>query len=1256
MKKRVLTIFLILLATIASALSVFASCGGQYQISFMVEDKVYTTVDTGGYEVVAMPQNPQKEDYTFDGWYLDEGSWQTPFTANSLLDAPLSSDMKVYAKFTKTHTHSYAKTTIEPTCTKKGKIVYACVCGDEYFEEIPATNEHTWDSGKVTAEPTCTEKGVKAFTCTVCKTATYTELIDEEPHAYAKDWSTSETHHWYECKCGDKAEENKHTPSAPATATTPQTCTICGFVIQEETGILFNTLTVDGTKVYGKVSNSTEEFSFIDEILVVGKAKFVLATDKNGYQQLNEKTISLQVGDNVVYVIETVNDEPTVVYTVTLRRRPTYEVTFNANGGTSVEKQVVEEDYFVAVPKTERAGYTFASWDYDFTTPITQTTQITASWQANTDTPYKVEYYLQNLEDDEYTLDHTDSLSGTTDTTATAQIKDFEHFTYNASASRVNGNINGDGSRILSVYYTRDSYGIATDINNTKAGTATGSGTYLYGKQITLTIATSVGYTFLGWYDGETLVCKTEDFTFCVVKPITYMASWQANTDTPYKVEYYLQNLEDDEYTLDHTDSLSGTTDTTATAQIKTFEHFTYNASASAVSENIDGDGSRVLSVYYSRNTYTLSVNNYSAGDITINGKHKYGKAISATVTPPNLGYDFIGWFSGEILLSSDSTYTFMVTQNVTAKYEAKAEMAIFKFASTLTDCYIGGIKDTTVTEIVVPDYVTRIGQKAFFGCSSLTEIVIPDSVTEIGTAFTDCENLQEITLPFVGESAGITGYKSVFGYIFGCYLESYTYHYNIPSSLKKVTFTGDNLPESAFAGCSSLTQVVLAEGLTEIPSSAFSGCTGITSIDLPKSVTKISDYAFSGTGITSIDLPEGLTEIPTGAFSGCIHLVKFRIGETVSSIGERAFRNCYKLVEVINESAHITVEKGASNNGQVGYNALSVANCDSSYESKVVDDGGYLVYLDGEDKILLGYNGYETDLVLPNYITQIYEYAFYRRANLTNVIISDGVTRIGYAAFYNSGLTSVSIPDSIEWMGVNAFGECSSLDYLEESGLQYLGNENNPYLCLMVNTYSDAAKRGQYNVINATIHGDCKIINHDAFYGCWNLQNIIIPSKVTQIGRYAFYGCKKITSVVIPDTVIQIGNYAFANCASLTELVIGNSVKQISAHAFDGCNGISKVSIPKSVERIREYAFESKSMLIIMNEPVPQVDEYAFCCLYLTVCYTGTQETWVGFRIFYEDTFLEPYVYYYVENEQDVPNDYGHYWHYGENGSPVAW
>ena len=1311
MKKRFLTLFLILVATISGALSIFASCGVQFNINFMVEGEVYATVITGGNEIIAMPQNPTKADHNFDGWYWDEGSWQTPFTANSLLDAPLSSDMRVYAKFSKIHHHEYSHTTTAPTCTEKGKTVYVCECGDEYFEEIPATGVHTWDNGKITTEPTCTENGVKTFTCTECLVATYTEEvpalthdktthsaraptctqigweeyqtcqregcdystykeipatgvhtwdngkitteptctkngvktftctvclvatktepIDKLPHDHSEKWTSNTTYHWYECSCGDKKDEAKHTAGAPATATTPQTCTVCGYILQEETGILFNTLTVDGTKVYGIVSNITTEFSFITEVTVKGNATYVVDNDKDCGSPIYSKTVDLKIGDNTFYVLEMVGND-VKLYTVTIRRRPMYEVTFNANGGTSVAKQVVEEDSFAVEPKTERVGYTFTGWDYDFESPIISDTQITASWQAHSDTPYKVEYYLQNLENDDYTLDHTDILSGTTDTTATAEIKTFAHFTYNASASTASGNIDGDGSKILSVYYTRDSYAIATAINNEKAGTATIiDGNYRYDKQFTLTIVTNAGYTFLGWYDGGTLACATEEFTFKAEKDVTYTATWQANTDTPYKVEYYLQNLDDDDYTLDHTDSLSGTTDTTATAEIKTFAHFTYNASKSVVSGNIDGDGSKILSVYYTRNVYTLSVNNSSAGSITNSGQHKYGKEISATATPPNLGYDFLGWYSGEVLLTSDLTYTFTATQDVTAKFAVEAEMANFNFTSTLTACSITGIKDKSVTQIIVPDFVTSIGDSAFKGCNSLTEI----------------------TLPFVGASKNATGYKAVFGYIFGYTRESSSstisgatyqywdssssssykyYHYYIPTSLKKVTITGGSIGEDVFYNCSSLTSVVIGDSVTRIGIQAFAYCSKMTSITIPDSVTSIGDYAFENcSSLTSVVIGDSVTSIGDYAFRNCSNLTSVVIGDSVTRIGPSAFYKCSNLTSVVIPDSVTSI----------GYYAFR--DC-SSLKSVVIGDSVTSV---GE--YAFAYCSKMTSVVIGDSVTRIGEYAFVGCSKMTSVyitdiaawckisfaassanplhyagnlylnnelitdlVIPDGVTSIGNYAFRNcSSLTSVEIPDSVTSIGDSAFRGCSSLTEItlpfegaskNATGYKavfgyifgYTTDSSSSTISGATYQYYDSSRYIYYHYYIPTSLQKVTItggnIGSDAFYNCSSLTSVVIGDSVTSIGSYAFSGCSKMTSVYITDIAawckISFANssanplyYAdnlYLNDELVTDLVIPDSVTSIGSYAFYNCSKMTSVVIGDSVTSIGSDAF----------------------------------------------------------------------------------
>ena len=152
----------------------------------------------------------------------------------------------------------------------------------------------------------------------------------------------------------------------------------------------------------------------------------------------------------------------------------------------------------------------------------------------------------------------------------------------------------------------------------------------------------------------------------------------------------------------------------------------------------------------------------------------------------------------------------------------------------------------SSLTSIEIPDSVTSIGSSAFAECSSLTEIVIPDRVMSIGeNAFAYCSSLTEMTLPFVGtrKNATTASSSTLFGYIFGTssytggteirqyysYSNSITYY--IPTSLKKVAITGGNILYGAFYNCSSLTSVMLGNGVTSIGKYAFYNCDDLMSV-----------------------------------------------------------------------------------------------------------------------------------------------------------------------------------------------------------------------------------------------------------------------------------------------------------------------------------------------------------------------------------------------------------------------------------------
>ena len=267
--------------------------------------------------------------------------------------------------------------------------------------------------------------------------------------------------------------------------------------------------------------------------------------------------------------------------------------------------------------------------------------------------------------------------------------------------------------------------------------------------------------------------------------------------------------------------------------------------------------------------------------------------------------------------------------------------------------------------------------------------------------------------------------------------------------------------------------------------------------------VTRIYDKAFLAKSITSIIIPDSVTTIGNWAFYDCYSLTSVVIPDSVTTIGERAFFSCDSLTSVVITDI--------------------AAWCNISFGDNYANPLYYAsdLYLN---------NQLVTELVIPDTLTEVKPYAFYKCSSLTSVIIPDSVTTIGSYAFYY----------------------CTSLTFAEYGNCKYLGNENNPYLAL-IETTSD-------NYSSYTIHGDTKIIAGYAFSYCARMQSIIIPDSVTTIGSTAFEDCTSLTSVVIPDSVTTIGYGAFEDCYSLTSVVIGDSVTTIGYSAFSYCTSLTSV------------------------------------------------------------------------------------------------
>ena len=156
--------------------------------------------------------------------------------------------------------------------------------------------------------------------------------------------------------------------------------------------------------------------------------------------------------------------------------------------------------------------------------------------------------------------------------------------------------------------------------------------------------------------------------------------------------------------------------------------------------------------------------------------------------------------------------------------------------------------------------------------------------ITSIGeSAFDGCSGLTELTLPNSVTSIGKYAFDSCTGLT----------NLALPNSLTSI---GD----SAFEGCSGVTELTLPNSLTEIGKYAFRGCSGLTELTLPNSITSIGYYAFYGcSGLTELTLPDSVTSIGDGAFRGCRGLTKLTLPNSVTSIGESAFYLCSGLSKI---------------------------------------------------------------------------------------------------------------------------------------------------------------------------------------------------------------------------------------------------------------------------------------------------------------------------------------------------------------------
>ena len=227
---------------------------------------------------------------------------------------------------------------------------------------------------------------------------------------------------------------------------------------------------------------------------------------------------------------------------------------------------------------------------------------------------YTVEHYTENLDGTYSKVEKDTVVSEDVEigTKVSYKINNYDGFTFDESKTEnKDATVPDNNNLVVKLYYARNSYKVTYEYERkvpTGASELPAEAKYKYGENVTVAEdATAPGYTFSGW--------DHEDFTM-PASDVVIKGHFTANTNTEYKVEHYLEDLDGKTFTLKDTEKLAGTTDTTATATPKQYPGFTYDSTVEGTktSGTITGDGQLVLKLYYTRNTYKYTVHYFYNG------------------------------------------------------------------------------------------------------------------------------------------------------------------------------------------------------------------------------------------------------------------------------------------------------------------------------------------------------------------------------------------------------------------------------------------------------------------------------------------------------------------------------------------------------------------------------------------------------------------------------------------------------------------
>ena len=849
-----------------------------------------------------------------------------------------------------------------------------------------------------------------------------------------------------------------------------------------------------------------------------------------------------------------------------------YTVTFNSDGGSSVESQRIEKGKTVLKPTNPiKEGYTFSNWyngnsAFDFSTPINSDITLKASWSKNS------------------------TEEGNSD---------------NDESDEENNTESGEISENKKVYT------IIFNINDGSDNPITKTQSIEEGKASSLTTTVSLAFTRAGYVFSEWNTAQNGSGTkysdgaeITLNSNLTLFAQWTAGNGTRYTVKHYQQNITDDNYTLIENDTqiLTGKTGSSTNANSKTYEGFT---AQTFEQKNIAADGNTTIEIYYNRNiiTLTFSANGGTWSDGTVGDKifkDRYGASFSIEL-PTKIGYKASWNEQIQNKFTIDKTYSVEWTQlsiNYTVEhYQENADDDNYTLyqTETLTGLY----NSTTSAESKNYDGFTA---KSFEQISIVdnTVVKIYYARKRFSLIFEKNDGSSDKVVVSAKQGAKVINYAPKFSrpyykldwniatsklvtqdetfiaqwtgqevtLVFCANYEpcSYPYNYQIFRNGEAKTIQKDLFLRSGYT---------LRGWTTQKNSNVIAYENEATITYHINSEEPSTFYAVWQKNLT-VEATKATSSI-TGISDAGLYLIKIT-GTITTAIKEEinaAIASSSATIELdLSECQIVDWQFGEPIDAEYAAGVIRTITETGTYTLKIIGILSSSAMSEIADVIKTREGTIELDISETTALQALPKNCFKDCKNIKTIVLPNGITTVGASCFENcNSLSSVNLPVSVTKIEEHAFDKCFSITDIEiPQNVTYIG-------------YCAFAETG--------------------------ISKIVIPNGVSLLPAGVFNNCKNLASITLPETLTQIAggnltyanytsycNGAFANCTSLTQIELPSSLKTLGAYTFYGCDSLTSINLDKITSFGANALCGTKISSITLSSEITIISDEAFSYL----------------------------------------------------------